>query len=61
MAAAHTTREGAMAAAVEWVASEAETRLSGLLAERYEKARRFVVGRGGRMEIVESLPFGPTQ
>ena len=61
MAAVHATRESAMAAAVDWVASEAETRLSGSLAERYEKARRFVEGRGGRMEIIGSPIFGHSQ
>ena len=61
MAAVHATREGATTAAVEWVASEAETRLSGSLAERYEQARRFVEGRGGRMEIIGSPIFGHVQ
>ena len=54
MAAVHTTREGAMAAAVDWVQGEAETRLTGTLIERYERARRFVKGQGGRMEIILS-------
>lgn len=61
MAAAHTTRESAMAAAVEWVAGEAETRLSGSLEGRYEQARRHVEGQGGQMEIIRSPVFGPVQ
>lgn len=58
MAAAHTTRESAMAAAGEWVEGEAETRLTGSLDERYEKARQHVVGQGEQMEIILSPIFG---
>ena len=58
MAAAHPTRESAMTAAVEFVQDEAETRLSGSLAERYERARRHVVEQGGRMDIIASPIFG---
>ncbi len=54
MAAVHTTRESAMAAALDWVEGEAETRLSESLAERYETARRFVEGHGEKMEIIIS-------
>ncbi len=58
MAAVHTTREGAMAAAVDWVEGEAETRLSGSLDEQYEKARRYLIGQGGQMKIIVSPIFG---
>ena len=59
MAAIHTTRESTMAAAVDWVEGEAETRLTGSLVERYERARQHVVGQGGQMEIILSPIFGP--
>jgi len=58
MAADPTTREGAMDAAVEWVESEARTRLTGSLSERYGLARRRMVGLGGQMEIIGSSIFG---
>lgn len=58
MAAAHTTREAAMAAAVEFVQGEARTQFSGSLEEQYERARRHVVGQGGQMEIIASRIFG---
>src|SRR5579875_2880653 len=45
MAAAYATRDSAMAAAVEFVQAEAETWLTGSLAERYERARRHVEGQ----------------
>jgi hypothetical protein len=61
IAAVHTTRESAMAAAVGGVEGEAETRLSGSLEERYEKARCHVEGQGGQMEITKSLLFGQAQ
>jgi len=58
MAAAHATRESAMAAAVEWVEGDAETRLGGSLEGRYEQARRHVEGQGGQMEIIRSPILG---
>lgn len=58
MAAAHTTREVAMIAAVEFVQDQAETRLTGSLEERYENARHYVVGQGGQMEIIMSPIWG---
>ena len=61
MAAAHTTRERAMEAAVDWAEGDTETMLSGRLEERYEQARRHVEGQGGRMEIIGSPIFGPVQ
>ena len=57
MAAAYTTRESAMATAVEFAQGEAETRLSGSLAERYEKARRHVEEQGGQIDIIVSPIF----
>lgn len=57
MAAVHTTRDSAMAAAVDWVKSDAETWFSGSLAERYERAQLYVVGQGGQMEIIGSPIF----
>jgi len=57
MAAAYTTRESAMEAAVGWVEGEAETILSGSLGKRYEQAWRHVEGQGGQMEIILSLVF----
>lgn len=47
-----------MAAALEWVESEARTQFSGSLEEQYERARRHAVGRGGQMEIIASRIFG---
>ena len=58
MAASYTTRETAMATAVDWVEGEAETRLLGSPEVRYKEARRFVEGQGGQMEIIVSLIWG---
>lgn len=48
----------AMAAAVDWVEAEAETRLTGSLDELYQQARRHVKRQGGQMEIVMSPVWG---
>ncbi len=54
VAAAHTTCQGAMAAAVNWVEGVAETRLNGSLKERFERACRHMAGQGERIKIVSN-------
>lgn len=58
MAAAHTTREAAMIAAVDWVEAEAETRLTVSLDERFQQAHRHVIGQGGQMAVLVTPIFG---
>ena len=56
--ASHQTREGAMAATVDWMEGEAETRPSGSLAVQYEMPRRQVGGQDGKMKLVWPPIFG---